>query len=291
MTRPTVNPRRVARSLVSLLAAAGVVWGSLQPQHQAEVVAATTSREAPAAARDTLRVGMWTLWHDREATISPAGPDHKFTLRTCADCAALALNGSASVRAEGDALTLTASDKKLNAARIWFTAPVTLTAHGETVTLHDPVAIAARAGVLVIVVTLPVESYVERVVASESGAADSAESLKALAIVVRSFALHETHGHADYDLCDSTHCQLLHWGSNGDARRSSSCGNARNWRRDAVVSRAARAGLLRKGLRRAHRLAGRDLAARQAGFVSAVAARSVLHARRRQRVGVGDHSR
>jgi stage II sporulation protein D len=30
--------------------------------------------------------------------------------------------------------------------------------------------------------------------------------------VVRSFALHQAHGHADYDLCDSTHCQLLHWG-------------------------------------------------------------------------------
>ena len=39
----------------------------------------------------------------------------------------------------------------------------------------------------------------KRVVASESGVADSRESLKALAIVVRSFALHETHGHADYD--------------------------------------------------------------------------------------------
>ena len=111
---------------------------------------------------------------------------------------------------------LTASGKKLNLTRIWLAAPVTLTAHGESVTLRDPVAIAARAGVLVIVVTMPVESYVERVVASESGAADSAESLKALAIVVRSFALHETHGHADYDLCDSTHCQLLHWGSNGE---------------------------------------------------------------------------
>jgi len=61
-----------------------------------------------------------------------------------------------------------------------------------------------------------VENYVERVVASESGAADSAESLKALSIVVRSFALHEAHGHADFDLCDSTHCQLLHWGGNGE---------------------------------------------------------------------------
>jgi stage II sporulation protein D len=60
-------------------------------------------------------------------------------------------------------------------------------------------------------VTLPVESYVERVVASESGPADTLESMKALAIVVRSFALHQRHGHADYDQCDSTHCQLLHW--------------------------------------------------------------------------------
>jgi stage II sporulation protein D len=159
---------------------------------------------------------MWTLWHDREVTLSPAGRDHKFTLRTCADCAALAFSEPATIRAEGDALTVTASDKKTNAARIWLSGPVTLTAHGEAVTLRDPVAITARAGVLIIVVTMPVESYVEQVVASESGTADSAESMKALAIVVRSFALHETHGHAEYDLCDSTHCQLLHWGSKGE---------------------------------------------------------------------------
>ena len=216
MTGPTANRQRMARSLVSLLAAAGVLWGSLQPQHQAEIVAAAIPQEPSTAARDTLRVGMWTLWHDREVTLSSAGPDHKFTLRTCADCATVAFNGPANVRAEGDALMLTASDKKLNLARIAFTGPMALTAHGETVTLRNPVAIAARAGVLVIVVTMPVESYVERVVASESGTADSTESMKALAIVVRSFALHEAHGHADYDLCDSTHCQLLHWGGNGE---------------------------------------------------------------------------
>jgi stage II sporulation protein D len=91
---------------------------------------------------------------------------------------------------------------------------VTLTGHGEAVTLKNPLMIAAHAGVLSMVVTLPVESYVERVVGSESGANDSAESLKALAIVVRTFALHESHGHGEYDLCDSTHCQLLHWGGN-----------------------------------------------------------------------------
>jgi stage II sporulation protein D len=93
-----------------------------------------------------------------------------------------------------------------------------LTAHGEKLEIRNPVRISvgngARNGELALAVTLPVETYVERVVASESGAGDSAESLKALAIVVRSFALHQSHGHAEYDLCDSTHCQLLHWGGN-----------------------------------------------------------------------------
>lgn len=216
MTGPAVNRQWMARLLLSLLAA-GVVWTGMQPAQQAAANSAiATPRETPADARETLRVGMWTLWHDREVVLTPTGPDHKITLRSYAGCAANPFTQPATIRAEGDALTVTAAGRKSNAARVLIADPVTLTAHGETVTLHDPVTIAARAGALVIVVTLPVESYVERVVASESSAADSAESLKALAIVVRSFALHEAHGHADYDLCDSTHCQLLHWDGNGE---------------------------------------------------------------------------
>ena len=101
MIRTATNPQRVARLLLSLLAAAGVVWGSLQPQHQAEVVAAAIPQEPSNIARDTLRVGMWTLWHDREVTLSPTGPNQKFTLRTCADCAALSFSEPAMIRAEG----------------------------------------------------------------------------------------------------------------------------------------------------------------------------------------------
>jgi len=157
---------------------------------------------------------MWTLWHDRELVLKPAGPGNKVTLRTCAQCALLTLPQPVDVRAEGNALAISSGKPVGPSAEIRLTSPVTLTAHGETVTLQNPVTITARAGVLVIVVTLPVESYVERVVASESGPSDTQESLRALAIVVRTFALHEPHGHADYDLCDSTHCQLLHWSGN-----------------------------------------------------------------------------
>ena len=207
----------IVRSAASLLIAAGLAWSGMQPAQQAAVNSAIAmQRETPIDARETLRVGMWTLWHDREVVLKPDKPNHKITLRSCAGCAANSFTQPATIRAEGDALTLTVAGRDSNAARVLIAEPVTLTAHGETVTLHDPVTVAARAGALLIVVTLPVESYVERVVASESGAADSAESIKALAIVVRSFALHEAHGHADYDLCDSTHCQLLHWGGSAE---------------------------------------------------------------------------
>jgi stage II sporulation protein D len=157
----------------------------------------------------TLRIGLWTLWHDKEISIA-AGIDGRATLKTCETCAASALTHSMKIRANDGRLVL--GDSREGADAAWLTGALSLSAHGETLALRNPVRISARAGQLVLVVTLPVETYVERVVASESGSADSTESLKALAIVVRSFALHQAHGHADYDLCDSTHCQLLHWG-------------------------------------------------------------------------------
>jgi len=156
----------------------------------------------------TLRVGLWTLWHDREITVS-ADRASGSTLRRCAECATEPIKAMIKIRAVEGSLSLNGDGQ---VASVSISGPVTLTAHGEALRLRNPLRISARNGVLVMAVTLPVETYVERVVASESGASDTSESLKALAIVVRSFAMHQAHGHADYDLCDSTHCQLLHWG-------------------------------------------------------------------------------
>jgi len=174
---------------------------------------------APAHSPATLRVGLWTLWHDKAITVSAApgatGPGSTAMLRLCEECAPVPLKEATQIRAAGAELMLT-GDRR--AAVVWISGGVALAAHGESITMQYPLRIAARNGELVLAVTLPVESYVERVVASEGGAADGPESLKALAIVVRSFALHERHGHADYDVCDSTHCQLLHWGGTVDRR-------------------------------------------------------------------------
>jgi stage II sporulation protein D len=92
-----------------------------------------------------------------------------------------------------------------------------LTAHGESLTLAYPLKITALVSTLSLVATLPVERYVELVVASESGAADGPESRKALAVVARSFALQASHGHANFDVCDSTHCQWVHWHTTPEA--------------------------------------------------------------------------
>jgi stage II sporulation protein D len=165
----------------------------------------------------TLRIGLWTLWHDKEITVSPT-QEGAATFRACETCAASPLTQPMRVRASEARLVLTG---KREAGTVWLAGPVTLNAHGETLTIRNPLRISARTGELILAVTLPVETYVERVVASESGSADGTESLKALAIVVRTFALHQAHGHADYDLCDSTHCQLLHWGGNS-ARHAAS---------------------------------------------------------------------
>jgi stage II sporulation protein D len=185
----------------------------VQSAHPPAAIAAAAPSPAD---RTTLRVGMWTLWHYHDVTLTPTGPKEFTLFQTCEKCPVEVLHAPAKIHAEKDGLNFSTTGKTVSSGEIRLSGPITLAAHGETVTLHEPVAITARDGVLIIAVTLPVENYVERVVASESGPDDSPESLKALAIVVRSFALHETHGHADYDVCDSTHCQLLHWDGSGE---------------------------------------------------------------------------
>ena len=163
--------------------------------------------------RAIVRVGMWTLWHDRNLTLSPTASG-EISIESCSPCTMHRAKEEISLHAAGSNLELDIKGRTIHANRVQVARGVRLTAHNESKALSYPVTFSAKDGVLVIAVDLPVERYVERVVASESGPDDSDESLKALAVVVRSFALHQIHGHAEFDLCDSTHCQLLHWGSN-----------------------------------------------------------------------------
>ena len=144
------------RTLLSALAAAILAIAGVERVPQP---AAQTATALPIA-RTTLRVGMWTLWHDHEVVLKPTGPDRKITFRTCGQCATLSLSQAVTVRAIGYAVALSGSSSKGNATHLWLTGEVTLAAHGETITLHNPVEITARAGALVIAVTLDRKSVV-----------------------------------------------------------------------------------------------------------------------------------
>jgi stage II sporulation protein D len=62
---------------------------------------------------------------------------------------------------------------------------------------------------------MPLEAYVQRVVATEGSMEDQPEALKALAIAVRTYALRnlKRHAHEGYDFCSTTHCQRFETGA------------------------------------------------------------------------------
>lgn len=86
----------------------------------------------------------------------------------------------------------------------------------RAVAAPEPAASTVRIGVSqpggrVRVETLDLEDYVARVVAGEGQPKAGAAAQQALAIVIRTFATANRHRHRaeGYDLCDTTHCQVL----------------------------------------------------------------------------------
>jgi SpoIID/LytB domain protein len=100
-----------------------------------------------------------------------------------------------------------------------------MTVQGSTSALHGSLAVqgtrlefpvSLRVGVLkpgggYSVTTMPMETYVARVLAGEAVRDSEPAALEALAITIRTFALANRGRHRadDFDLCDQTHCQVL----------------------------------------------------------------------------------
>ena len=80
---------------------------------------------------------------------------------------------------------------------------------GDAVRLQYSVEVWARNGTLVILAEIPLEDYVAAVLAGESLGFRSDESLKAMTVAVRTYALHFLNRHQaeGFDFCDTTHCQ------------------------------------------------------------------------------------
>jgi len=85
-----------------------------------------------------------------------------------------------------------------------------------------PLHLKADHGMLVILATVPLEDYVAAALAGESGSFTSPESLKAMAVAIRTYAARfkPRHQPEGFDFCDDTHCQALNFKGIGNQVRS-----------------------------------------------------------------------
>ncbi len=87
------------------------------------------------------------------------------------------------------------------------------------VSVRYPLEIAAHDDHILLTLRLPLEDYVAAVLAGESSNFTSEESLKAMAVAVRTFAVRQRaqqrggHSGEGFDFCDTTHCQVFRLGS------------------------------------------------------------------------------
>lgn len=169
----------------------------------APVVALTGGRQ-DGGGRD-LSVALLSARSLHAVTLAPAGPDA--WIATCARCARSPLTQP-----------------------IHFTAPAELFAGGMLRVTDDTSGEQRTAaglwhlramhqrGEVDVLLTLPSERYVAFVLNAEAAPDEPAESLRALAIVARTYALNGQHytaqpGHLPASLCDSTQCQAMRFGA------------------------------------------------------------------------------
>jgi stage II sporulation protein D len=85
--------------------------------------------------------------------------------------------------------------------------------HGLKIALSAPLSLTAQDGLLVLIARMPLEDYVAAALEGESATSRQLESLKAMAVAVRTYAArypgrHQAEG---FDFCDNTHCQNLNF--------------------------------------------------------------------------------
>jgi stage II sporulation protein D len=134
------------------------------------------------------------------------------TWRTCEKC----------LRNSAEKLSLTASAQELKVAgenhggiqQLFIEGSYRLEPEqGLKLTLSFPLQIKADHGLLVVLAEVPLEDYVAAALAGESGSFTYPESLKAMAIAIRTYAARfkPRHQPEGFDFCDNTHCQALNF--------------------------------------------------------------------------------
>lgn len=168
-----------------------------------------------AAAASTVRVGVFGLFHPRELTVRPASGA---TLQVQAAGETFLLYGAqrAHLRFSQGRVECRVGDRTVGASSVRISPreaqspDFLLSVPGRIERrFRGSLEVTAAKRELTPVVSMDLEVAVASAVAAESPPGASLEALKAQAVVTRSYYVASHGRHADFDFCDTTHCQFL----------------------------------------------------------------------------------
>ena len=211
---PSKPPQQVCAAIIVLALLGPALLAALPHSHP-------QAQQTPTAVRE-IRVGLGWQVLPREVTAKPrAAGSPGATFRACAACPAQQLVTPVTLTVQGDALRATGVGA---ASREFFLEGDydLLLPSRPAVHSHFPATLRARDGGIRVVLRVPLPDYVNLALAGESAVFSSENALKAMAVVVRTYAVSASaagrHAGEDFDVCDSTHCQLLRFDDAAPAR-------------------------------------------------------------------------
>jgi len=165
------------------------------------------SRSVGSSFPQTVKVRLWYLHPPRDLRLhAEAG---QAQLRPCAACRAVPVT-ALTLQASGASMHIDGGTSSATGLRLSGTYQISA-AGAPPIHADFPIEIRAGDSCLLIIALMPMEEYVAGVLAGETGSFKSDEALKAMAVAVRTFALHFGSRHAleGFEFCDTTHCQDL----------------------------------------------------------------------------------
>ena len=165
-----------------------------------------------------VRVSFYSLQSPRQLTLAPQGSAE---WRSCAACRAHGLTSPVNVQAAGSQLQF--GTPALRSSSLHVSGNYRLqVADQHPLELRYPLEVTASKDHLVLILSMPMEDYVAAVLAGESANFQSNEALKAMAVAVRTYAVHfrGRHQAEHFDFCDTTHCQDFHLSAVTDRHRA-----------------------------------------------------------------------
>lgn len=141
-------------------------------------------------------------------TLTPLSPRN--WIRTCESCPEVPVTAPITIRFDPNPATAT---RESRLAHSTFGGSFRVGDEAGEISADGIWKVRSTAGRLRVLLTIDSERYVTLALQGEAATGDPPESLKAMAVAIRTFALQNAPRHAKggFDLCDSTHCQALRY--------------------------------------------------------------------------------